>query len=247
MNPGESVVGMPDRLQKIQARVVAACERAGRSASEVSLMAVSKGHPPSAIRELVDLGQVLFGESKVQEAKLKMGQCPGSAQWQMIGHLQTNKVRDAVRLFSMIQSVDSLRLAEEIQSAADKASKTVRILLEVNVAGESSKFGYPPERALEELMTLNALPRLEIHGLMTIAPWSPTPERARAVFRKLAELKRRCEDRLGAPLPVLSMGMSGDFEVGIEEGATLIRVGTLLFGERRYAKATAEAAESEEE
>lgn len=240
-------MGLSENLQQIQARVEAACARSGRPTSDVSIMAVSKGHPASAVKELVELGQVLFGESKIQEAKEKIPQCPGSARWQMIGHLQTNKARDAVRMFDMIQSVDSLHLAEELQKVADKACKTVKILLEVNVAGESSKFGYAPGRVLDEFMDLNAFPRLEIHGLMTIAPWSPTPERARPYFRRLAELRRQCEDRLGAPLPVLSMGMSGDFEVGIEEGATLVRVGTLLFGERSYAKAKAASSAEEED
>jgi len=136
-------------------------------------------------------------------------------------------------LFEMIQSVDSLRLAEEINRAADQAAKTLPVLLEVNVAGEASKFGYKPETLLAEFMAINALPKIEVHGLMTIAPWTPTPEKVRPVFRRLRELKAQCEDLLGAPLPHLSMGMTGDFEVAIEEGATMVRVGTALFGERQ--------------
>jgi pyridoxal phosphate enzyme (YggS family) len=151
----------------------------------------------------------------------------------MIGHLQSNKARDAVGLFSMIQSVDSLTLAEELNKRAEQASKTLPVLLEVNIVGEASKFGYKPDQLLSDFERLNALPRLEIHGLMTIPPWTPLPERVRPVFRKLRELKSECEQRLGAPLPQLSMGMSGDFEVAIEEGATIVRIGTALFGERR--------------
>ena len=151
----------------------------------------------------------------------------------MIGHLQSNKARDAVALFSMIQSVDSLTLAEEINRRAEQASKTMTILLEVNIVGEASKFGYKPEQVLADLKQLNAFPRLEVHGLMTVPPWSPLPERVRPVFRRLRELKTQCEQILGAPLPHLSMGMTGDFEVAIEEGATLVRIGTALFGERR--------------
>ena len=221
-----------ERLEFIQAKVRAACERSGRDPDEVRLLAVSKGQPAAAIMEAADCGQVVFAESKVQEAKVKIPQCPGRLRWQMIGHLQTNKCRDAVTLFEMIQSVDSLKLAVEINKRCEQAAKDMPVLLEVNVAGESSKFGYAPERVLDELDELNALPRVAVHGLMTIAPYATHPDRVRPFFRKLRELKERCEDRLGAPLPELSMGMSGDFETAIEEGATMIRIGTALFGDR---------------
>jgi hypothetical protein len=157
---------------------------------------------------------------------------PGRLRWHFIGHLQSNKVRDAVHFFEMIQSVDSLELAREISKRCDQAAKTMPVLLEVNLAGEASKFGYRPEQLLAELKELNALPRLEIHGLMTVPPWSPEPEESRPHFRRLRELKLECEEILGAPLPHLSMGMSGDFEVAIEEGATMVRIGTALFGPR---------------
>jgi pyridoxal phosphate enzyme (YggS family) len=219
-------------LESIRQRISAACDRAGRDPAQVTLVAVSKGQPPAVVRAAADLGLVLFGENKVQEAKAKISMCPGRLRWHLIGHLQTNKARDAVHFFEMIHSVDSLRLAEEIQRQADKAAKQVAILLEVNVAGESSKFGYPPDVLLSELSALNALSRLEIHGLMTMAPWSLEPEKARPHFRRLREIKQDCEQQLGAPLAHLSMGMTGDFEVAIEEGATLVRVGTALFGER---------------
>ena len=221
-------------VEAIQQRLNAACDRAGRDPSSVQLMAVSKGHPPEAITAVAETGIRLFGESKVQEAKVKIPQCLGNLHWQMIGHLQSNKAKDAVHLFELIQSVDSLGLAQELNKRAEQMAKTLPVLLEVNVAGESSKFGYGPESVIAELDQLNALPRLELHGLMTIAPWSQDAERVRPFFRKLRELKERCEEKLGAPLPILSMGMSGDFEVAIEEGSTLVRVGTAIFGERTY-------------
>ena len=196
------------------------------------MLAVSKSHPPETIRAAVACGQLHFGENKIQEAKAKIPLCPGRARWQFIGHLQSNKVRDAVGLFEMIQGVDSLAIAQEISQRAGQAGKTMPILLEVNVAGEASKFGYAPERLRAELLQLNALPRIEIHGLMAIPPYAPLPEQARPYFQKLRALKAECEDLLGAPLPHLSMGMSGDFEVAIEEGATLVRIGTALFGDR---------------
>jgi pyridoxal phosphate enzyme (YggS family) len=220
-------------LAAIQARMTAACERAGRASGSVTLLAVAKHQPPEAVSAAAALGVSLIGENRVQEARVKIPQCPGRLRWHMIGHLQTNKVRDAVELFAMIESVDSLRLAGEISKRAAQAARTLPILLEVNVAGEASKFGYPPARLLEELAVLNVLPRLELHGLMCVPPYKPQAEMVRPYFRQLRELKARCEDALGAPLPHLSMGMSGDFEVAIEEGATIIRVGTALFGERR--------------
>jgi PLP dependent protein len=223
----------PSNLNAIQQRIDAACARAGREPNSVTLLAVSKGQPPEAIRAAADSGLVLFGENKVQEAKAKIPLCPGKLRWHMIGHLQSNKCRDAVHFFEMIQSVDSLSLAEEINKCADKAAKTMPILLEVNIAGEASKFGYAPEKVLAELSAINELPKIEIHGLMTIAPWTSEVERVRPIFRRLREIKSECEQILGAPLPHLSMGMSGDFEVGIEEGATLVRIGTALFGPRQ--------------
>ena len=221
-----------ENLDSIQQRMAAACARAGRDEKSVTLLAVSKSHPPETIRAAVDCGQLLFGENKIQEAKAKIPLCPGKARWQFVGHLQSNKVRDAVQLFEMIQGVDSLAIAQEISKRAEQAAKTMPILLEVNVAGEGSKFGYAPERLLAELNELNALPRIEIHGLMAIPPYAAVTEKARPYFKKLRDLKLQCEQILGVSVPQLSMGMSGDFEVAIEEGATIVRVGTALFGER---------------
>ena len=222
-----------DNCAAIQQRIQAACDRADRDAQSVMLLAVSKTHPAEAIDEAVRSGQIFFGENKVQEAKAKIPASPGRARWHFIGHLQSNKVRDAVELFEMIQSVDGLGLAQEISKRCEQASKEIPVLLEVNLAGESSKFGYNPERLLAELKQLNSLPRIAVQGLMTIPPFSTDPEKSRPHFQRLRELKSRCEDLLGAPLPHLSMGMSGDFEIAIEEGATIIRVGTALFGPRK--------------
>jgi len=216
----------------LQQRIAAACARAGRDPASVTVLAVSKGQPPETVAAAAALGLRLFGENRVQEAKAKIPLCPSHLQWHMIGHLQTNKCRDAVQLFQMVHSVDSLRLARELNKWADKLGRSMPILLEVNIAGESTKFGYRPEQLLVELAELNALPRLEIQGLMTMAPWTPEPEKVRPVFRQLRELKQRCEAALGAPLQHLSMGMTNDFEVAIEEGATIVRLGTALFGLR---------------
>jgi pyridoxal phosphate enzyme (YggS family) len=221
-----------ENLRTIRQRIEAACARARRDPASVALVAVSKGQPPAAVRAAVDAGQLVFGENRVQEAKAKIGQCPGHARWHMIGHLQSNKARDAVHFFEMIESIDSLELTTEVNKWAEKTAKTIRVLLEVNIAGESSKFGYSADRLLEEFLEINALPKIEIHGLMTIAPWAQDAEKVRPVFRRLRELKEECEAKLGAPLPQLSMGMSGDFEVAIEEGATMVRIGTALFGPR---------------
>lgn len=229
-------MGLAENLEHIEQRIRSACERAERPRDSVLLLAVSKTHPPETIRAAVDLGLIYFGENKIQEAKAKIPNSPGKAHWHFIGHLQSNKCRDAIELFEMIHGVDSLAIAQEINKRAEQAGKTMPILLEINVAGEGSKFGYKPEQMLAELEAINALPRLEIHGLMAIPPFTPEPEKARPYFQKLRTLKQQAEARLGVPLPHLSMGMSGDFEAAIAEGATIIRIGTALFGERAYSR-----------
>ena len=225
-----------ENLDAIQQRIRAACARAGRAPDSVMLLPVTKSHPPETVRRAAELGLNVFGENRVQEARAKIPLCPGHLRCHMIGHLQSNKCRDAVELFAMIESVDSFSLAQEINKWADKSARTIPILLEVNMAGEATKFGYKPEQLLLDLERINALPRIEVHGLMTIAPWTQEPEKVRPVFRQLCELKTKCEKILGVPLPHLSMGMSGDFEVAIEEGATIVRLGTLLFGPRPKAR-----------
>jgi pyridoxal phosphate enzyme (YggS family) len=229
-------VSLAENLDSIQQRIRAACERAGRNPESVTLLAVTKGQPPEVVSEAGKLGVTFFGENKIQEAKAKIPLCSGKLRWHFIGHLQTNKCRDAVELFEMIHSVDSLHVAQEISKRAEQAGKRMPILLEVNLAGEASKFGYRPEKLEAELSQLNALPRVEIHGLMTVPPWTSNAENVRPIFRQMRKIKERAEQELGAPLPHLSMGMTGDFEVAIEEGATFVRIGTALFGPRKYAK-----------
>ncbi len=182
--------------------------------------------PPERVDEAVAAGQMVFGENRVQEAKAKIPLVSSRACWHLVGHLQSNKARDAVRLFDLIHSVDSVKLARELDRSADRIGKSQPILLEVNVAGEKSKFGFPPDQVEAALEEINSLARLETCGLMTIAPYADDPEKVRPYFRQLRGL---C-DRLG--LSELSMGMTGDFEVAIEEGATMVRVGTGVFGER---------------
>lgn len=209
-----------------------AAQRVGRDPQSVSLVAVAKTVPPEIVNEAVNAGQLLFGENRVQEAKLKMPQVSGRARWHFIGHLQSNKVRDAVELFEMIQSVDSVSLAQEISKRAQQAGKQMPILLEVNVAGEATKFGFTPDAALAAAPEINKLPNIELHGLMCIPPPVKDVNDARPYFRKLVALKKKIEITHGIPLQHLSMGMSHDYEVAIEEGATMVRIGTALFGKR---------------
>ena len=223
-----------ENIAGIRGRIEAACERAGRDPATVQLMGVSKTQPAEAVRGAVEAGLTLFGENKIQEAKLKIPDCPPSARFHFIGHVQSNKAKDAARHFTMVQGVDSLGIAEELNKRAEQQAKDLPILIEVNVAGEASKFGYSPDQLLRDLDQLVELPRLELHGLMAIPPYTPDPERSRPYFRRLIELQQACEDHLGVPLAELSMGMSGDFEVAIEEGATIVRIGTAIFGKRNY-------------
>jgi pyridoxal phosphate enzyme (YggS family) len=223
-------------LEMIRQRIKAACDRSDREPNSLTLLAVTKTQPPETVGAAAGLGLLVFGENKVQEAKAKIPLCSGKLRWHFIGHLQSNKCRDAVTLFQMIHSVDSFSLAREISKRADEAAKTIPVLLEVNLAGEASKFGYQPQALLAELNRINALPRIEVQGLMTVPPWTPHAEISRPLFRQLRGLKQECEQVLGAPLPHLSMGMSGDFEVAIEEGATIVRIGTALFGPRVKAR-----------
>jgi pyridoxal phosphate enzyme (YggS family) len=232
-------VDIAANLNHVRQRIAAACARSGRDAASVELLTVSKGHPADVVRAAAELGLSVFGENRVQEARAKIGLCPGRLRWHLIGHLQSNKCRDAVHFFAMIQSVDSLSLAREINKWAESSAKTMPVLIEVNVAGEASKFGYAPEKVLAELAEINALPKIEVHGLMTVAPFAQDAEKVRPVFRRLRELKGQCEELLGAPLPHLSMGMSGDFEVAVEEGATMIRLGSAVLGPRAALKPAA--------
>ena len=219
------------RLAQVQGLIAAAAQRSGRGPSQIELIAVSKTQPAAAVQEAMRAGVTHFGENKVQEARGKIEEL-GRGIWHLIGHLQTNKAREAVRLFDFIDSVDRLELAQELNHRAEALGKTQNVLLQVNIAGESTKFGCTPDAAQALAETINSLPRLSLHGLMTIAPYSPDPEKSRAPFTGLRELRDRIETATGLQLPVLSMGMSGDYIVAIEEGSTCVRIGTALFGER---------------
>ena len=221
-----------DRLAAVEESIQAAATRSGRSRDEVELVAVSKTHPPEAVGQAIACGQTLFGESRVQEARAKIAECPAAARWHFIGHLQKNKVRQALPLFELIHSVDSLDLAQDVDRIAAELGSRPRVLLEVNVAGEASKHGFGPDALRPQMEALLALPRLEIEGLMAIPPVSAEPEDSRRYFAALRELRDALQQEFGVQLGSLSMGMSGDFEVAIEEGATLVRVGTALFGTR---------------
>jgi len=229
------VPNIAENIAQVQQRIATACKRTERSPEEVQLVAIGKKFTADVIREASDAGLTLFGENRVQEAKAKIPDCPGHLRWHFIGNLQTNKCRDAVALFDMLHAVDSLHLAEELNKRCEQAAKVMPVLLEVNVSGEGSKHGFTSETAVNAMEAFFDFPQLELHGLMTMAPYSRQPESSRPYFQKLCEVKAACEDKLGAPLPELSMGMSGDYEIAIEEGATLIRLGTTLFGPRAAA------------
>jgi pyridoxal phosphate enzyme (YggS family) len=225
--------GIEERLAEVRARMAEAARKAGRKPEETELVAVTKTHPPEAIQEAIAAGQTLFGENRVQEARVKMPLVSSRARWHFIGHLQKNKVRQALSVFEMLHSIDSLALARDVQRIADEDGQRPRVLLEVNVAGEGSKFGFKPASLEQELETLIAeMPRLDVGGLMTIPPFSPKAEESRKYFEMLRQLRDRVQEKLRVGLSELSMGMSGDYEVAIEEGATLVRVGTAIFGER---------------
>jgi len=220
------------RLIQIRERIEKACERAGRPAGEVRILAASKAQTPESIREAADCALVVFGENRIQEAKQKIPLCPAQIEWHLIGHLQTNKVRDAVRLFHIIHSVDSQKLLAAIDAAGELTGRIMPVFLEVNVSGEGSKFGLAPESVPETLEYANSLKRVEVAGLMTIPPATINQEDARPFFRKLRLGRDKWREQSGYALNELSMGMSHDFEIAVEEGATWIRLGTVLFGKR---------------
>jgi PLP dependent protein len=221
-----------DRIRLVQDRMARAAEASQRDPNEIALMAVSKNHGPDAVRAAAECGLTLFGENRVQEAAMKIPECPGHLHWHLIGHLQRNKVRHAVEWFECIHSVDSLRLLESISQACDQSGRRMQILLEVNVSGESVKFGFKPEEVPDILRRSSAWSRIEINGLMTIPPLTEDPEGARPHFQSLRTLRDRWQDETGVPLPTLSMGMSHDLEVAVAEGSNVIRVGTAIFGPR---------------
>ncbi len=223
-----------DHLNEVRENIQKACEKAGRSPQEVTLIAVSKTKPLFMLEEAYEAGARDFGENKVQEILEKHPKMPEDARFHMIGHLQRNKVKQVLPHAVLIHSVDSYRLAEQISQEAGKLGITAKILLEVNVAKEESKFGMMPEDVPEMVEQIALLPHLQIEGLMTIAPFVDDPEKNRPVFRKLYQLsvdiKKKNIDNVN--MSVLSMGMTGDYQVAVEEGSTMIRVGTGIFGAR---------------
>lgn len=227
---------LKENLAEVQSRVEQACKRAGRDVAEVTLIAVSKTKPVTDLQEIYNAGVRDFGENKVQEMGDKMEKMPKDINWHMIGHLQRNKVKYIVGNVALIHSVDSYRLAEEINIQAKKKGIVVPILVEVNIADETTKFGVSKEDAMELVRQIASLDALSIKGLMTIAPYVVDPEENRAYFRKIKELSVDIDNQNidNVSMDILSMGMTGDFEVAIEEGATMVRVGTGIFGKRDY-------------
>jgi len=219
-------------LEEVRARIAEACAKAGRSPDEIEILGVTKTHGPEVVREAWEAGIRWFGENKVQEAAWKIPECVSGPEWHLIGHLQRNKVRPALELFSVIHSVDSVRLLEQIEHVAEESGHRPEILLEVNVSGEASKEGLRPEQVPEVIEAALGCRNLTLTGLMTMAPFCPDAELARPVFAKLRRLRDQWEKDFGIGLPNLSMGMSNDYLVAVEEGATWVRLGTVLFGSR---------------
>ncbi len=223
------------RRDEVLSRIAAAAGRGGRNPSEVSLLAVTKGHPDELVRRAARAGLRLFGENRVAEGSRKIeavrSEFPDLV-WRLIGPLQTNKAKAALQWFAAIETVDRERLAARIEGLLAAQGRRMPVLLEVNVGLERTKSGADPEHAEDLARGAFACPHLEVRGLMTVPPFDPDPERARPFFRELRESRDRLQEKLGHPLPELSMGMSHDFEVAVEEGSTEVRIGTALFGER---------------
>ena len=232
---------MTENLERVRTQIAEAAKKAGRALEDIELVAISKTHEAEKVRAAFDAGQQLFGESRVQEARAKIPLLPSGARWHFVGRLQRNKVRHALPLFELFHSVDSLDLARDMNRIAEEEGLRPRILLEVNVAGEGSKIGFAPEKLREQMEGLLELPRLTIEGLMTIPPLAPEAEASRKYFTKLRELRDDFAAQFSISLPRLSMGMTGDFMVAIEEGATLVRVGTAIFGKRTPMRQRAQA------
>lgn len=227
-----------ENLEYVEKRIEEACKRAGRDRSEVTLIAVSKTKPVSDIREAIACGITVFGENKVQEIRDKHTEITEPLSWHMIGHLQANKVKYLPGVACMIHSVDNRKLADEIEKQASKHDIVMDVLVEVNMAHEDTKFGLSPDEAIDFVKEISTLPHLNIRGFMTIAPYTEDPESNRVYFKGLRELKDKVNELNipGVQMDTLSMGMTGDYEVAIEEGATFVRVGTGIFGERDYSK-----------
>jgi PLP dependent protein len=227
------MTSVAENLERVREQIARAAAKSGRTTDDVELVAITKTHPADKVREAIETGQTLFGESRVQEARAKIPELPSNLRWHFVGHLQKNKIRHALPLFEMIHSVDSLALAQDMNRVAEEEGMHPRVLLQVNVAGEGSKFGFSPDKLREQMEELLALPRLSILGLMTIPPLAEEAEASRKYFVQLRELRDRLQSEFRVDLAQLSMGMTHDYAVAVEEGATLVRVGTAIFGERR--------------
>jgi PLP dependent protein len=224
--------GISGRIKVVEEQIALVANGCGRVPSEIELVAVSKSQSAEAVREALAAGQLLFGENRAQEVIAKVPLLPSSIHWHFIGHLQKNKVRKILPLVDLVHSVDSMELALDIDRIASELGLFPRILLQVNVSGEATKFGFSPEAARREAPRLLALPRVQLEGLMTIAPIVDSPDKARPFFVQVRQLRDRIAAENHVQLPTLSMGMSDDFEPAIQEGATLIRLGTAIFGPR---------------
>lgn len=235
-NPADQERALQENLARVQENIKKACLKVGRSPYEVTLIAVSKTKPVSMLETVYQAGMREFGENKVQELVDKYEALPKDIHWHMIGHLQRNKVKYVVDKACLIHSVDSLRLAEEISRIARQKQVEAQILVEVNIAGEESKFGMTSQEAVSLVSQIAALPGIHVQGLMTIAPFVEDPEENRMYFRKMKELSVDISSKNidNVCMDILSMGMTGDYMVAIEEGATMVRVGTGIFGERQY-------------
>lgn len=227
-----------ENLEKVKERIQKACARSGRNPEDVTLVAVSKTKPEEDIMELYRAGQRDFGENYIQELREKHDHLPKDIRWHMIGHLQRNKVKYIAEYVTLIHSVDSMELAQTIEKEAVKHNRVIPVLIEVNVAGEESKFGVSLEEAPKLVEEISALPHVEVRGFMTSAPFVEDPEEDRPVFRSLHELSvdMNSKNHNNGNVDVLSMGMTNDFEVAVEEGSTMVRVGTAIFGKRNYQK-----------
>jgi PLP dependent protein len=230
------MVSIIENLERVREQIAQAAAKAGRDVKDVELVAITKTHPAEKVREAVEAGQTLFGENRVQEARAKIPELSSNIRWHFVGHLQKNKVRQALPLFEMIHSVDSLALAKDINRIAEEEGLYPRVLLEVNVAAEGSKFGFAPDDLRASMQALLGLPRLSIEGLMCIPPVAAESEDSRKFFAQVRGLRDSVEKEFNMKLPQLSMGMTQDFAIGVEEGATLVRVGTAIFGERKARK-----------
>jgi pyridoxal phosphate enzyme (YggS family) len=230
------MLSIAENLERVRTQIAHAAAKAGRATDEIELVAITKTHPAEKVRGTIEAGQTLFGESRVQEARAKIPELPSNIRWHFVGHLQKNKIRHALPLFELFHGVDSFALAQEINRVAADEGMHPRVLLEVNVAGEGSKFGFSPAKLREQMEDLLGLPRLSILGLMCIPPIAEEAEASRNYFVQLRELRDRLQIEFRVDLAQLSMGMTQDYPVAVEEGATLVRVGTAIFGERTRPK-----------